>query len=418
MGGMNPPLSTAMAQKYTQVLMQQLDQGLYAKALTSEGRMYGVLVCTDENGEQRVFQAFSGRMTLEGWVEPVLNEEDFKTIVGGNDKAIHHLTDLIAATTDQKQKKEFEQQRRSLSNDTLLTLNNRTTFHCIDERTRTMSEMFGSHGMPTGTGDCCAPKLLNHAFKHHLHPMSMAEFYYGAGSRVHKEYYGPCDEKCKPLLKHMLGLEIVYQDEWIVVVEKPSGLLSVPGRSEENKDSVETRLSRLFPQAIKQSATHRLDMDTSGLMVLALTKEAHRDLNIQFSLHQVQKTYVALLDGVVQQKEGFIELPFRLDVEHRPYQIYDEIHGKWGRTHFKRLGVEPSWQGRLATRMLFTPQTGRTHQLRLHSSHSKGLDHPILGDRLYGKAEEGCRLHLHANYLSFKHPQTKRLMEFNSPVPF
>ncbi len=415
---MHPPFDTQKAQHYSHILMKQLDDGIYPTSLTCEGRMYGILVAVNEAGEEVILQAFSGRMTLPGWVQPALRDEEFKAIIGIHDEAIHRLTELIAKTGGKKQESELEHQRKALSNESLHTLNVRTLFHCIDEKPRSLDELFGSHPMPTGTGDCCAPKLLNHAFKHHLHPVSMAEFYYGQGSREHKQYYGPCDEKCRPLLSHMLGLDIIYQDEAIVVVEKPSGLLSVPGRGEDNKDSVETRLSALFPNSITQSATHRLDMDTSGLMVLARTKQAHRNLNIQFSTHQVKKTYVALLEGVVKQKEGDIELPFRLDVEHRPHQIYDEVNGKWGLTHFERLGVELSCQGRLATRVLFTPKTGRTHQLRLHSSHEKGLAHPILGDRLYGETEDGCRLHLHANFLAFKHPDTDIWMEFNSPIPF
>jgi tRNA pseudouridine32 synthase/23S rRNA pseudouridine746 synthase len=154
-------------------------------------------------------------------------------------------------------------------------------------------------------------------------------------------------------------------------------------------------------------------MFTSGLMVLALTKEAHRSLSRQFQEHIVEKRYIAILDGSVEETSGEITLSFRLDPENRPYQIYDPVHGKAGTTRWKRLS-------RVAgkTRIEFMPLTGRTHQLRLHAAHTLGLGFPIIGDRLYGSGKEGAQMLLHASYLSFLHPHTGKRIEFNSPSPF
>ena len=208
-------------------------------------------------------------------------------------------------------------------------------------------------------------------------------------------------------------MTVIYSDDHIVVVEKVSGFLSVPGRGEHNLDSVSWRVKNMFEGCIEQPSVHRLDMDTSGLLVLALTKEAHRNLSIQFQNRETGKRYEALLEGEIDKNEGTIELPFRLDVDNRPHQIFDPVHGKMGTTHWKKLGLEGS-----TTRVEFHPITGRTHQLRVHSAHSLGLGIPIVGDPLYGNGDEPGKLKLHAKYLSFTHPATEEKMEFNSKVPF
>jgi tRNA pseudouridine32 synthase / 23S rRNA pseudouridine746 synthase len=206
---------------------------------------------------------------------------------------------------------------------------------------------------------------------------------------------------------------IVHKDPSFVVINKPGGLLSVPGRGPENQDCVVRRIKTIFTESIDQPAVHRLDMYTSGLMVLALTRESHRHLSRQFEQRIVEKRYIALLDGVVREESGVITLPFRLDTENRPYQIYDPERGKIGTTLWKRLDITSG-----KTRLEFRPLTGRTHQLRLHASHPLGLGLPIIGDRLYGSGLEGERMLLHASFLSFLHPDTGRRIEFNSPAPF
>jgi tRNA pseudouridine32 synthase/23S rRNA pseudouridine746 synthase len=208
-------------------------------------------------------------------------------------------------------------------------------------------------------------------------------------------------------------LEILHTDPGFVVVNKRGGMLAVPGRGADKADSVAQRVRRMFPGCIEQPAVHRLDMDTSGLMVVALTAEAHRHLSRQFHERLTKKKYVALLDGILEQDSGSIELPFRLDVDNRPMQIYDEVHGKTGITHWRKIAVE----GRL-TRVEFIPVTGRTHQLRLHASHEKGLGIPIVGDPFYGKGTGPGQLKLHACELGFAHPGTGRELMFESAPPF
>lgn len=210
-----------------------------------------------------------------------------------------------------------------------------------------------------------------------------------------------------------MDIKIIFQDSAIVVVNKPAGLLSVPGRGPDKQDCVVKRIRELFYHCIAQPSVHRLDMDTSGLMVLALTKTAHKHLSIQFQNRSVNKQYLAVLEGIVKKNSGEIKLPFRLDVANRPYQIYDPVQGKLGITTWQKIDVNNH-----QTRIEFTPLTGRTHQLRLHASHPKGLGCPIVGDRLYGNGKPGDVLLLHASYLSFQHPGNGDTLCLNSPPEF
>lgn len=208
-------------------------------------------------------------------------------------------------------------------------------------------------------------------------------------------------------------LTILYRDPSLVVIDKPGGLLSVPGRGPAGTDSVVARLQQLLPRCIAQPAVHRLDMDTSGLMVLALTQPAHRHLSAQFAHRQVIKYYAALLEGVVSHAEGEIALPFRLDPDNRPRQVYDPVHGKIGISKWRKISVTGQ-----QTLVAFQPLTGRTHQLRLHASHPHGLGCPIVGDRLYGTAFPREGLRLHAALLALRHPDTNQWLQFQSPPPF
>ena len=208
-------------------------------------------------------------------------------------------------------------------------------------------------------------------------------------------------------------VNFLYKDSDIVVVEKVSGFLSVPGKGPENQDCVTARVRLEYPECIEYPAVHRLDMDTSGLLVLALTKEAQRNLSIQFQERKPEKRYEAILDGIPDSEGGTIELAFRLDIENRPYQIYDPIHGKIGITHWEKIAEENG-----CCRILMKPITGRTHQLRVHAAHEKGLGIPICGDPLYGSGTGHGQLKLHACFLSFLHPSTDKKMSFESQVPF
>lgn len=205
----------------------------------------------------------------------------------------------------------------------------------------------------------------------------------------------------------MKNLDIIHQEETFVVVNKPSGLLSVPGRGPQMQDCVVNRLKEFAPQCMQQPSVHRLDMDTSGLLVLALNKETQRHLSIQFQEHRVGKIYIALLEGIVAEDSGEIELAFRLDPDNRPHQVYDPVQGKVGKTLWRKLSVHEG-----ITRVEFVPSTGRTHQLRLHASHALGLGCPIVGDRLYGTGSEPGQMKLHAASLKFEHPETGKTMSF------
>jgi len=279
---------------------------------------------------------------------------------------------------------------------------------------------------PGGTGDCCAPKLLQYAYQQGLKPVCMAEFWWGATThtelRQHLNYYPACRGKCKPILTWMLqGLDVdpnpelqgvahlelntVYEDNDIVVVDKPSGMLSVPGRIDDY--SVETVMRQRYPDAM---IVHRLDMGTSGLLIVAKSSEAYHPLQEQFIKHQVKKKYVAKVeDGRCKKEEvrGTISLPLRPDPMNRPRQMVDLEHGKRAVTDYEFL---------CDNLVALYPQTGRTHQLRIHCAHPDGLGRPIVGDELYGT--KGDRLMLHASEIWFTHPVTHQEMHLASSPPF
>ncbi|MUK32054.1 RNA pseudouridine synthase [Aliivibrio fischeri] len=284
---------------------------------------------------------------------------------------------------------------------------------------------------PAGSGECAAPKLLQYAFAHGFTPLALAEFWWGIAPkseiRQHKKFYASCQSKCQPILGHMLDgiemdenpllinpaegkdLEIVYEDEFMVVVNKPADFLSVPGKNIH--DSVYARIQQRYPDATGGLIIHRLDMATSGLLVLGLTPKAHKRLQQQFINRTVEKRYTALLDGVLEQDEGLITLPMRGDLYDRPRQLVCFEHGKPAETTYQVIKRKEN-----KTKVYLYPKTGRTHQLRVHCAHYLGLNMPITGDGLYGK--KANRLHLHAGYLSLIHPITKEPMEFNVEAEF
>ncbi len=292
---------------------------------------------------------------------------------------------------------------------------------------------------PSGAGDCAAPKLLAHARTLGLHPLALTEFWWGppppAGGRLHGVHYPACRGKCAPLLPFMLrglpvaltparaaapaldtgGLQLVYEDPWLVVVDKPAGLLSVPGRGAHLHDSVLTRLRARFPRATGPLLVHRLDQDTSGLLLAGLDAETHAALQRLFLAHAISKNYVAWVEGAVSGdagETGEISLPLRGDPDDRPRQIVDPVHGAHALTQWR---VDARRGDR--TRLLLEPRTGRTHQLRVHVSHPDGLGAPIVGDRLYGRGGD-VRLMLHAAELRFIHPQTGEALCVRSEAPF
>ena len=299
-----------------------------------------------------------------------------------------------------------------------------------DEK-KVLTDFFTEALPPGGTGDCAGPKLIHYAVSRGLTPIALAEFWWGtppsAGVRHHRHFYPSCRGKCHPILPFMLkglaleeepqpviatadsSLNIVYEDDHLLLVNKPQGLLSIPGI--DINDSVLTRLRQRYPDAKGPLLVHRLDLGTSGLLLAAKTPEAHKLLQRQFTERQIKKRYVAILEGILEDNEGTIQLPLRVDLDDRPRQLVCYEWGKTAITDWKKHSTE---QGK--TRVYFYPHTGRTHQLRVHAAHKDGLNTPIVGDELYGQPAE--RLMLHAERLKFIHPDTGETMEIVAEAPF
>ena len=548
-----------LVREAAELVMARLSSGIdcdrFPKAVCrgfSEGKMLGVLVCSDSDGEIGFLSAFSGSVggfsTLEGFVPPVYNlldpEGHFKTRegeitalnirikeltsstelqtleselsvsernrdrelksfrdrmteskavraqrrIGCSDASV--LTELIRES--QHEKAEFRRLRQSwevlISEITSRLEGLKTEISRLKADRASMSDelqewifrqyivhnalgeassildIFSADGLvpPGGTGDCAAPKLLEHAFRNGLKPLAMGEFWYGTSPdtavRTHGHFYPSCTSKCGPLLSFMMqGLhitseqdchiepEIVYEDDVLIAVDKPSGMLSVPGL--DGKTSVEEWLNERSDSPVH--AVHRLDMDTSGLLLFAKTAEAAVDLRRQFEEHRVRKTYRAVLcpsgfpvrPGMTEGRPGMtelqpemtggkpgasgviagltgnltpgmtgvIDLPLSPDYDERPRQKADRANGKQAVTKYEVVSILPDG----SIEILFHPVTGRTHQLRVHSAHHLGLGSPIKGDRLYGGALDSSRLCLHASRISFIHPLTNQQITLN-----
>ena len=284
---------------------------------------------------------------------------------------------------------------------------------------------------PAGAGECAAPKLLQEAYRQGLRPVAMGEFWWGASPkgeiRHHGHFYPSCRSKCLPILTFMLQglvvepnpllqghpapdrLRILYEDDNLAVVVKPAGMLSVAGR--EEAPSVEQILRKRFKNTQSPLIVHRLDMGTSGLLVVAKDKQTHQKLQAQFEERSIQKRYTAILEGIVFGDEGVIDLPLCPNPEDRPRQMVSEQYGKRAITRYKVISRSDN-----RTRIAFYPITGRTHQLRVHAAHHEGLNCPIVSDPLYGKADK--RLMLHAEFLQFRHPATGRILSFEHSADF
>lgn len=349
-----------------------------------------------------------------------------------------YLNDKIAPLkktyhTKQQQIDLLKEQRANLSVWTQQEIFKKYTFLNYQGATKNLLDIFtdSTQNIPAGAGDCCAPKLLQYAYKHQLKPVCMAEFWWGkplqTSIRKHQNYYPACTGKCKPILTHMLQgvtvdknplvvqlkkekeISIIHEDAELLVINKPHELLSVAGK--EIKDSVYHRIQKLYPNATGPLIVHRLDMSTSGLLLIAKNEETYKALQAQFINKTVQKRYIALLEGVLTNKKGKIELPLRVDLNDRPKQLVCYQHGKKALTQWEVIEILNN-----KTKVYFYPITGRTHQLRVHAAHYLGLNTPIVGDDLYGKKAD--RLYLHAEKITFVHPTSKKQVSFTSPVPF
>lgn len=296
---------------------------------------------------------------------------------------------------------------------------------------KSLLDIFQDQTPMGGTGECAAPKLLQYAFQHKMKPLTMAEFWWGQSPkseiRKHRNFYPACIGKCKPILGHMLEgiemdenpllknpaegkeIEIIFEDEHLLVINKPAEFLSVPGKN--IKDSVANRMKEKFPEATGPLIVHRLDMSTSGIMLIAKSLEVHKILQAQFMKRTIKKRYIALLDGLVAEDEGAIDLPLRTDWNERPKQLVCYESGKSAQTNWKVIERKNQ-----QTRIHFFPITGRTHQLRVHAAHSLGLNMPIVGDDLYGTKSD--RLCLHAEWIEFQHPISREVMSVKVEAEF
>ena len=413
------------------------------------GKMFGVLVCKSIQPSAVSYQsiaAFSAKLDgsyyHEGFVPPVY---EMKTPpVGANKEESRRLQRLLFAQYHLLNGKGEQKNLLEIFQNEQPILSPEEWFD-KGKGLKVKGERESSTLPPSGAGECCAPKLLQYAFLHGLKPVALAEFWVGASPanelRREGQFYAPCSGRCVPILRFMLqGLEIekteqanrtedlcrqievLYEDASLMVVNKPAGLLSVPGKTEELSLSAYLKAQNGYAYLMP---AHRLDQDTSGLIVLAKTEEVYKALQAYFQRRDILKRYEALIKGEGRKgegrkgerlmDEGVIELPLLPNPYDRPRQMVSREHGKAAMTRY-------TIRERRADGTIFVdfyPLTGRTHQLRVHAAHPEGLNAPILGDRLYGNGtEESDRLMLHAAEIRFMHPVTKEEMHFCIPSQF
>ncbi len=408
-----PPVALAReAAEELRAKLRGLDVDLYAPGA---GKMFGVLVVP--GGYLAAFSGMlGGRWEVPGFAPPVFD-------VAARDAFWPAGEAELATIDDPAVRAARSRHYLARIHDTYVIANARG-------ETRRLRELYPGEP-PGGAGDCAAPKLIAWAYARGLEPIALAEVWCGApppdGGRVDGAFYPACRGKCGPLLAWQLdGIDVappplygsapipaheprvVFEDDWLVIVDKPVGLLSVPGRHAKLRDSVQVRLRQRYPDAV---LAHRLDLDTSGLLVVAKDADTHVAMQRLFARREIEKRYVALLDGDVGGDVGVIDLPLRLDVDDRPRQIHDPVHGKPAVTTWRVVARSGD-----RTRVVLTPHTGRSHQLRVHAAHALGLGVPIVGDRLYGREDD--RLYLHAEALRFVHPQTGVTITVERPAPF
>ena len=438
-----------------------------------QGKMFGVLIVRHPEGSIGYLAAFSGNLAgsnhHEFFVPPVYDLLDpngyFKqeeAHISSLNVILNEVKDLNTSTNeDDITALKEERKQRSIALQQWIFRQFRLRNALGEEKD--IEEIFeetAHRNPPAGTGECAAPKLLQYAYLNGLQPLAMAEFWWGDSPkgeiRRHGLYYPSCRHKCEPILGFMLQgldvepnplltsvtdadqLETVYEDDYLLVVNKPAGMLSVPGKT--GQASVLTILQERYPDATGPLLVHRLDMATSGLLLAAKDKDTHALLQKQFEGRSVKKRYIALLDGIPQvEPKGFIRLPLRPDFDNRPLQMVDFEYGKPAVTRYEFLDVIQSAakdlenntlcdteilrrkaplndKGNAYTRIAYYPETGRTHQLRVHSAHPDGMNCPIMGDPLYGQAAD--RLYLHAESLQFQHPVNNQRIKVSSEILF
>ena len=407
------------------------------KISPSEGKMFGVLVAEDSNDGLGFLAAYSGllcgRNDWEYFVPPVFDAQQPDGYFKQKEREISVLNQHPSADN--------QHLNRQMSQDLQLWLFRQYRMLNANGDTRDLVEIWRDYHQnpkiqkrfplpPGGTGDCCAPKLLQYAYQHQLKPVCMAEFWWGPSPaseiRHHGEFYPACRGKCKPVLTWMLqgldvdpdpeqsgflhqGVEIIYEDDAIAAVYKPSGMLSVPGKADDY--SVATWARERWAESM---LPHRLDLLTSGIMLVAKTVDAYHHLQDQFAARTIKKKYVAVVEGKITTEHGIIDIPLSSDPLNRPRQIVDHEHGKRAITEYRVLShhLSPSTHHPVTLLALY-PHTGRTHQLRMHCAHQEGLGCPIVGDELYGHKSD--RLYLQAESIAFVHPTTGKRMHLFCP---
>ena len=431
------PLCVKAAEEVQQYLQTRTD---WHEEL-QQGKMFGVLVVKTPTGEVGYLAAFSGNLAGSNhhdyFVPPVYDLLNPDGYFKEEEARISAINVMLNHTNDNNQEiiealKEERKQRSIALQQWIFEQFRLRNARGEEQDIYSIFTQTAHRNPPAGTGECAAPKLLQYAYLNNLQPLAMAEFWWGDSPkgeiRRHGHYYPACRHKCEPILNFMLqGLEVepnplltsntdatqletVYEDDYLLVVNKPAGMLSVPGKT--GQASVLTLLQERYPDATGPILVHRLDMATSGLLLAAKDKDTHALLQKQFEGRTVKKRYIALLEGIPQaEPKGFIRLPLRPDFDNRPLQMVCYEYGKPAVTRYEIMDTEND-----RTRMAFYPETGRTHQLRVHAAHREGLNCPIVGDPLYGQPTD--RLYLHAERLEFRHPVDNRMLRIKKEAPF
>lgn len=380
----------------------------------TEGKTFGVLVW--EGGYLAAFSGTLGGKTIQpGFVPPIFDNQHPDSRFLQEEAAITSINQRLASPqVTPSEICDLRHERKVRSQALQQWLFAQYTFLNIKGRQATLPQLFGTARIPSGAGDCCAPKLLQEAFRRHIRPLAIAEW-----NSCDDRFTPPCTTRCRPILTHMLegldhepdprmtqymatagNIKTLYQDRHLLIIDKPSGLLSVPGR--EFYPSVQSITS--------WQPAHRLDQDTSGIMLLARDTAILANLQRQFEHRTIRKQYQAILQHRMQAgSSGEITLPLRPDLDDLPHQTVDHIHGRQAQT---RYYVQGNTDGH--AHVILTPHTGRTHQLRVHCAHPEGLDNPILGDRLYGTEGTAHRLMLHASSIEFTHPASGETVKISS----
>ena len=397
-------------------LAARIDASPRLRSIFSEGKMLGVLLT--DRGVLNAFSGLAGGLSvLEGFVPPIFDYSAPDGYFRRREAEISAMPDGIAKGRESARLQDWLFSR----------------YEVLNARGEQLSvkRIFARRGLvpPGGTGDCTAPKLLQYAYLHGMKPLAMGEFWYGASHssevREHGHFYPACFGKCGPLLSFMMeGLDVepnpldqeyegrepavLHADSSIIVVDKPAGMLSVPGRN-----GIGSLLDWLAERYGEVHSCHRLDMDTSGIMVYARNIPCKAALEAQFAGREVSKTYRARLSAgsapFRRSASGTIALPLSPDYYDRPRQIVDKSSGKPAISEYKVLEMLPDGE----IDILFHPLTGRTHQLRVHAAHPSGLGRPIKGDLLYG-GTPADRLYLHAESLGFTHPTSGEKLTFRT----